>query len=628
MIKVLFLILKNLKKVEKIKTINKTKNVNKSKKVKSNEKIQINHSYFENSQGIEIKANLKKTGNQYIKSKDYYGAIDFYNKLTTNMYFLNDYYPYRKLVEVYRKKKDSRRVILTIKEFFESKIYCNESQILWFKLDFKKACKYANYDFNEFYSYLNYFNEHGLKNKDKQNDPVPIAARIQINKNKVNIISKEDFDKKSRKKELEYNYKFARLYESSAKALSYFEKLWDEEDFNRNLTAYKRLCPFYDDTGQYEKVIEISNEYFASDAKKTKSSPDWFKKKIAKAESKLNIENDTSLKNEISSITRDNENILEKSCINNDSAKSSVNSSFYEQIDLKYNLYLKGNELLEDGNYMDAINFYEELVDNVLFKNDYHPYIKLTKAYHNAKEYKNEVNTIKKFFKSGIYCTKSKINFFKKKLEKLDELGYYDYSKIYELEDDFKRNGAKNKKLLGTPIPLAVNIKKGKKNINNEKIDLNSSEFDEFLNMDNIITYDEKVKLKYDLYLMGNQLLGSKNDYKAIIFYNKLLNHELFVNDYHPYLKLAIIYRKNKQHHKEVDIIVKFFKSGVFCDDKKFKWFKKRLKQLSKYGSYDFSLFYLLEDEFNQNGALNSHLSNEPVPIAANLEDYITSRKL
>ncbi len=43
----------------------------------------------------------------------------------------------------------------------------------------------------------------------------------------------------------------------------------------------------YEDTGQYDKVIEVAEEYFNSNARKTNSSPAWFDKKIEKASKKL-----------------------------------------------------------------------------------------------------------------------------------------------------------------------------------------------------------------------------------------------------------------------------------------------------------------------------------------------------
>ena len=241
-----------------------------------------------NDKGIQIKANQKELGNSFMKSKDYDGAIDFYQKLITNMYYLNDYYPYRKLVEAYRKKKDSKNVIKTIEEFFKSERYCDNSQILWFKYEFRRACEYSFTNFSEFDEYLKYFNNHGLKNKDKQNDPVPIAARIKIKGGNVKIIPQDVFEKEHEEKELSLEYKFARKYGSSKETLYYLEQLWNQEGFKRNLTAYKRLCSLYEDTGQYDKVIEVANDYFESNAKRTRTSPDWFKKKIKKAEAKLN----------------------------------------------------------------------------------------------------------------------------------------------------------------------------------------------------------------------------------------------------------------------------------------------------------------------------------------------------
>ena len=160
----------------------------------------------------------------------------------------------------------------------------------WFKLEYRNACKYTGDRFTKFEDLLNYFYEHGFKNKDKQNNPVPIAARIKIGKYGIKIISQEDFDNESNKKNLELKYKFERKYGSSKKTLEYFEQLWQQKGFTKNLTAYKRLCSLYEDVGDYERVIEVANEYFESNAKRTRTSPDWFRKKVKKAESMLNKE--------------------------------------------------------------------------------------------------------------------------------------------------------------------------------------------------------------------------------------------------------------------------------------------------------------------------------------------------
>ncbi len=241
----------------------------------------------DDSNGIEIKAGQKDYGNKLLKSKDYDDAEDFYKKLITNKYYLNDYYPFRKLATVYQKKKEYGNVINVIDEFFKSERYCSESQLLWFKLKYKKACRYTGRHFSNFDVGLNYFKEHGLKNKDKQNKPVPIAARLQTGRKKVKIISQESHDKKSEYTELKLKYKFADKYGSSKLALNYYEQLWNRHEFTKNLTAYKKLCSLYEDNEQYSKVIEVAEEYFKSNARKTKSSPGWFDKKIEKANKKL-----------------------------------------------------------------------------------------------------------------------------------------------------------------------------------------------------------------------------------------------------------------------------------------------------------------------------------------------------
>ena len=247
---------------------------------------------MENADGIEIKANMKNIGDGLVYSKKFEDAEDFFTKLITNMYFINDYYPYQKLVEVYRKKKESDNVINTIEEFFKSDRYCNELQLLSFKLEFKNACKYSRTNFSEFNEYLEYFKEHGLKNKDKQNDPVPIATRIKTSKYGIKVKKQEVFDKECEKEELNLKYTFARKYGSDKETFYYLEQIWLKYGFGYNLTPYKKLCAFYDKYGQYEKVIEIANIYLNSNVNRSRSSPDWFKKKIKKAKSKLGKNSD------------------------------------------------------------------------------------------------------------------------------------------------------------------------------------------------------------------------------------------------------------------------------------------------------------------------------------------------
>lgn len=129
---------------------------------------------------VRIKTMQKELGDRFMKSKDYDKAIDFYQKLITNMYYLNDCYPYRKLTEAYAKNNDFDGVIKTVGEFFKSGRYCDESEIVWFKSQFKIACKHTGDDFNAFDEYLEYFKNHSLKNGTVNNDSVAGDERIRI----------------------------------------------------------------------------------------------------------------------------------------------------------------------------------------------------------------------------------------------------------------------------------------------------------------------------------------------------------------------------------------------------------------------------------------------------------------
>lgn len=272
--------------------ISVTRDIIKEKSVKSDDneetiKILENQKVSDKKRAIKIKADLKDTGNKLIKSKKYGEAEDFYKSLISNMYFVNDYYPFRKLVQVYIKKKEYGNVINTIEEFFRSERYCSPSQLLWFKFKYKRACKKTGHRFSKFDESLNYFNEHGIKNKEKQNEPVPIAARLETGRKKLKIISQKDYDKKTEYEELRLTYKYADKYESSKKALYCFKQLWERIEFTKNLTAYRKLCSLYWDNAEYEKVIDVADEYFNSNARKTDSGVRWFNKIVDQASREL-----------------------------------------------------------------------------------------------------------------------------------------------------------------------------------------------------------------------------------------------------------------------------------------------------------------------------------------------------
>lgn len=298
------------------------------------------------------------------------------------------------------------------------------------------------------------------------------------------------------------------------------------------------------------------------------------------------------------------------------------NNSYYDNVNLKYELTIEGNKLLKSGYFTQAIEFYNDLKNHELFINDYHPYLKLSKAYRGAEQFNKEVEIITNFFKSGRYCRNNTVKWFKKRLTELDEMGYYDISEFDELEKEYKHYGGKNRKLSKIPVPFASDIKGGLKNINKNPSTYDPSNFDEFLKFDDNLSYDDKIKFKYKLINKGYELMDKRKYVKAIAYYKRLLTHELFINDYHPYLKLASAYSKDKQKFNSIEVLTQFFKSGIYCNEEKLKVFKRKLKYFSNYGLFDPLEIKKLEKEFYVNGALNKSRSNQPVPISIKIKKY------
>ena len=324
---------------------------------------------------------------------------------------------------------------------------------------------------------------------------------------------------------------------------------------------------------------------------------------------------DTKLKKSVSKFGSKQRRKKQKSLFKK-TEKPEKDENYARNFEIKYELILKGESLINNGDYSEAIEFYNELLNHEFFINDYYPFVMLVKSYKGLKQHDKEVEVIKEFFKSGRYCKKSVLKRFKKRLQELDELGYFDYSTINELEEEFRNNGAKNLKLCRVPLSLAREIKSSKKRLKQSPLKYSPDYFDSDVEFDNNISHDEKVKFKYELILKGEKLYKSRKYGKSIAFYTRLLNHELFINDNYPYFHLVRVLHKDKRYNQEVETIIEFFKSGRYCDENQLVWFKRRLRRLSRYGYYDYSKISSLEYEFDINGALKEDLSNHPVPTA------------
>lgn len=372
-----------------------------------------------------------------------------------------------------------------------------------------------------------------------------------------------------------------------------FDSRWYDYNTSLNLVqTHGRGMRFEED---YCTTYFIDNRlisYVAEDASSNQFIPDTFKDAIDKFD-----KSDLKVKEEIT-VVDDTPN-------------------FKEKVQMKFDLIQKGKRLLRDD-VPEAIKFYNSLFDNELFRYDYYVYYQLAEAYRRANMFEEETETIVKFLKSGIYATKNTSNEYKRRLKQLSRMGYFDYdSDMLDLEDEFLKKRNIGKANLAGELPLAGKIIKMKNESKKpSKSTLDASKLDLIMKVEENLSYDDKIDLKRELIIKGERLINAKKWGNAREFYKRLVDHELFRNDYYPYRQLSFIYRKDGQFEDDEKILIEFFKSGIYCDDKQLAWFKNRFKLLGRMGVFDSLRMYDLENEFYSNGGRNQELADIPVPIA------------
>ncbi len=152
-------------------------------------------------ENITRKFLLKQRGQKLQHEERYAEAIEFYNQLTKNSYFENDWYPYRQLTIIYETTKDDKSNLENIKRLFHSGIYCNEYQLIWFKHKLKRISRFIAVNQIEIEEWIENYNMNGGKNKGKMHKPVIHADCMTSRKNILKTFTIEHFDLKQRRYE-------------------------------------------------------------------------------------------------------------------------------------------------------------------------------------------------------------------------------------------------------------------------------------------------------------------------------------------------------------------------------------------------------------------------------------------
>ena len=251
-----------------------------------------------------------------------------------------------------------------------------------------------------------------------------------------------------------------------------------------------------------------------------------------------------------------------------------------------------------------AISYYESLLNNPYFENDYYIYRHLVILYNRTKDFQNQLKILKKFFKSGIYGSNYQYLWFSHKFLKLRDKGLTTDEEINEYLQFYKKNGGLNKDKENSPVILADRIfirKAGYVDINNQYI-------------------QERTQMRYELEQIGREFEDNRDYVGAIDFYFGVLANTTFKTTM-IYRKLISAYHKLDDYESMLDVIVLFFKNEYNIGNTTKEWFNLKLDQINE----ELGTSYTIEDIMELNSEIelgDFKLDNDSI-INESLEESI-----
>lgn len=285
-----------------------------------------------------------------LEKEDPEKAINYYNNLLTHEYFINDFWPYRRLVLMYKKTKEFNKKTDIIKTFFKSGIYCNNHQFLWFRNKLRTLSEKKYITSEEIDSLTDYFKTHAIPNKLKANTPLPIADRIRKQNGEIIVVSEKDYE--NLQKQYEYEVRCTELNRQKRynEYIDLLNHMIDDLGYNR-YGYFQKLCVAYRRFKDYDNELRIINKYMAGESTQTKVSDDWFEKRLKDVESieKPKSEND-ELKNEIKTLKKEKEELLKRIAElenkpENDNFQKNYSNNLKYENKYVYKIYFDMNEL-------------------------------------------------------------------------------------------------------------------------------------------------------------------------------------------------------------------------------------------------------------------------------------------
>lgn len=531
-------------------------------------------------------------------------AIKYYNGLLTHEYFINDFWPYRRLVLMYKKTKEFDKKTDIIKTFFKTGIYCNNHQFLWFRNKLRTLSEKDYITPEEIDSLADYFKTHSNANKDKANTPLPIADRIRKRKGEIIVVSEEEYDNKQKQYEYEVRCTELNRQKRYKEYIDLLNHMIDDLGYNR-YGYFQKLCVAYRRFNDYDNELRVINKYMNGESTRTKVSDEWFEKRLQDVESINSPKSETEeLKDEIKSLKKEKEDLLKRIAeLENKKPKKEKpkkrkypkasdfeNKYVYEipfnldELNLtkppiyEYNPNLNELENLKRKNILiqygklltrnkqtsDAIRYYKYLCNNTYFANDWYPYRQLTIIYDKTKDYHTNLINIKKLFHSRTYLNRYQFVWFSEKVRRILEKVDVNEYKVNEWFEYYESHGA-------------LNESKSNKFLADRFMKLNDNAV--LVITDEYFNYRQE---RYALEEIGRVYERVGNYELAITHYKKIIDEKEF-NFYKFYQRICYCLEKLKDYNRELEAIKLYYTNPpIEVSEYSDEWFEKRLKNVNK----------------------------------------------
>lgn len=538
------------------------------------------------------KYNIKNKGLKLEKTNPK-KAIEFYKEILGHEYFINDFWPYRRLVLMYKKTKNFEKKTDIIKTFFKSGVYCNNHHYLWFRNKLRTLSEKGYISPEEIDSLTDYFKTHSCINKQKANTPLVIADRIIKQHGEIIIVSEEKYDNKQ--KQYEYEEKCSELNRQKRYGdyIELLNHMIDDLGYRRYM-YFQKLCVAYRRLNDHDNELRVINKYMDGKSSRTQVSDEWFEKRLeevqnidktAELENKKTEKEKPKKKNYPNISNYENKYVYEIPFNKRelDLAKppiheydSSLNE--FENLKRKNTLIQYGKLLTQSKQTTNAIKYYKYLCNNSYFTNDWYPYRQLTIIYDKTKEFHANLLNIKKLFHNNTYLNRYQFTWFCEKIRKILENINADENELQEWIEYYESHGALNESKSNKF--LADRFMK----LNDETILVITDEF-----------FDYRQE-RYALEEIGRIYERVGNYELAITHYENIIAENEY-NFYKFYQRICLCLEKLKDYNRELEAIKLYYTNPpIEVSETSDKWFEKRLNKVNKLLNTHISIDDLIMD--------------------------------